>query len=849
MPMQLLAQNKPLSLDDILQRIEQNNLLLQTYALKAESYTYKAKAATAWMAPMVGAGTFMTPYPGQKVMDEKDKGSIMLQLEQDIPNPSKLNAQKRYIASKGDVELAGRGIAMNTFKAQAKSLYYNWIVATQRIQVLKENDKIMQMMKKIEQIRYPYNQSQLSGVFRAGAKIEENQNMIRMQEGEIAKARAWLNSLMNLPGNQPLQIDSAYNIRSMKLGIGAMQAQARPDFKLRFDHMSPLGGMMPKAYSVMGMISIPIAPWASKMYKSEVKAMDYEIKAMEKQLAAMEDKIVPALKRTLDADFANYQENKLQINAVIGSWEALTMMQANVLDEKMKNYIVKALVVLLLGTFAACRQKTAPSEHKTKDKTAHSGQQMQDSSLNYLLKPVNEQVIASIPLIRAEKGSRIYIEQVQGRAAYDSRNERSLSSRTAGRIEKLYVKYNYQPVKKGQLILELYSPDLAAAQQELLLIQRTGDTEQMLGRAKQRLALMGMSEAEIQKVLKSGKISYRIPVYSNASGYILEKGNTATVAAAPGPAPAAAGDGMGGMAAPTSPSPDVAQASGPVPVLLREGQYLSAGQSIFTIYRAGELLAEFALRPEQAARLSKTAKVIVQRTAQPEQSLSGRIGMVQPMFNAGENFVLARVYLQSKDLQVGELLTGQLPFVSPENATWLPKQAVLSLGNRSIVFKKEHQVFVPRTVKTGIVQNGQIQILDEIGNWELAKNAYYLIDSENFIRKFAIAALLPSVFIAACTESKNKGQKGAGQKTQTYTCPMHPQIVQDKAGTCPICGMDLVPFEKNATEAVLHLDESQMALANISVIAIGAHGMQSFKQLNGRLVVNPESTTFLSSRI
>lgn len=390
MPMQLLAQNKPLSLDDILQRIEQNNLLLQTYALKAESYTYKARAATAWMAPMVGAGTFMTPYPGQKVMDEKDKGSIMLQLEQDIPNPSKLNAQKRYIASKGDVELAGRGIAMNTFKAQAKSLYYNWIVATQRIQVLRENDKIMQMMKKIEQIRYPYNQSQLSGVFRAGAKIEENQNMIRMQEGEIAKARAWLNSLMNLPGNQPLQIDSAYvprfipeatldtaslaaqrkdivqmeqNIRSMKLGIGAMQAQARPDFKLRFDHMSPLGGMMPKAYSVMGMISIPIAPWASKMYKSEVKAMDYEIKAMEKQrsgmlqesqgmlygmqyeiqsmqkrLAAMEDKIVPALKRTLDADFANYQENKLQINAVIGSWEALTMMQANVLDEKMKLY-------------------------------------------------------------------------------------------------------------------------------------------------------------------------------------------------------------------------------------------------------------------------------------------------------------------------------------------------------------------------------------------------------------------------------------------------------------------------------------------------------------------------------
>lgn len=390
LPAQLMAQKQPVSLDTILNRIDKNNLLLQTYALKAESYKYKAKASTAWMAPMVGIGTFMTPYPGQQVMDDRDKGSIMLQLEQDIPNPSKLNAQQRYTASKADVELAGRGVAMNTFKAQAKKLYYTWIVASQRIQILKENDKIMQMMKKIEQIRYPYNQSQLSGVYKASAKIEENQNMIRMQQGDIAKAKAWLNSLMNLPGNQELQIDTNYipkfipeagldtallaaqrkdiqqmeqNIRSMKLGIGAMKSQAKPDFRLRFDHMSPLAGMMPKAYSVMGMISIPIAPWSSKMYKSEVKAMNYEIQAMEKErsgmlqesqgmlygmqyeiqsmekrIAAMETSILPALKKTMDADFANYQENKLQITAVIGSWEALTMMQSNILDEKMKLY-------------------------------------------------------------------------------------------------------------------------------------------------------------------------------------------------------------------------------------------------------------------------------------------------------------------------------------------------------------------------------------------------------------------------------------------------------------------------------------------------------------------------------
>lgn len=389
LPLGLQAQ-KPLSLDTLLRNIEKQNLLLQPYALKAESYKYKAQAATAWMAPMVGVGTFMTPYPGTTLMDDRDKGSIMFQLEQDIPNPAKLNAQKRYIESKAEVELAGRAVAMNELKAQAKRLYYTWLIAKQRIGILKENARLMEMMKKIEQIRYPYNQSQLAGVFKATAKIEENQNMIRMQVGEIGKAKAWLNSLMNLPGNAALEIDSTdvphfvaapsidtimlaeqrkdivqmeQNIRSMQLGLQAMQAQAKPDFKIRFDHMSPLSKMMPKAYSIMGMVSIPIAPWSSKMYKAEVKAMHYEVQAMQKERAgmlqesqgmlygmqyeiqsmqqrigAMEDKIIPALKKTMDADFANYQENKLQLSAVIGSWEALTMMQNNILDEKMKLY-------------------------------------------------------------------------------------------------------------------------------------------------------------------------------------------------------------------------------------------------------------------------------------------------------------------------------------------------------------------------------------------------------------------------------------------------------------------------------------------------------------------------------
>ncbi|GEP97725.1 TolC family protein [Chitinophaga cymbidii] len=390
-PAGLAAQQAPvLPLDSVLLRIDRNNVLLQSYGLKAESYKYNADAATAWMAPMVGVGTFMTPYPGQMIMDDRDKGSLMLQLEQDIPNPAKLSAKKKYIASQANVEMATRGVTLNDLKAQAKRLYFSWIVAKQRIRILQENEKIMETMKKIEEVRYPYNQSQLSGIYKANAKIEDNKNMIRMEEGNIAKARSWLNSLMNAPGNEQFEIDTSYNPRfdiapsydtaslatarkdilkmdesilSMQLNIESMRKEKKPDFKVRFDHMYPLDAMMPNAYNAMVMASIPIAPWSSKMYKSGIKGMKYEVQAMEKERAAMlqetqgmlygmhyeilsmqkrieamSDKIVPALRQALDANFLNYQENKLALSNVIDSWEALTMMQANVLDEKLKLY-------------------------------------------------------------------------------------------------------------------------------------------------------------------------------------------------------------------------------------------------------------------------------------------------------------------------------------------------------------------------------------------------------------------------------------------------------------------------------------------------------------------------------
>ncbi|MFF5383320.1 efflux RND transporter periplasmic adaptor subunit [Pedobacter suwonensis] len=118
-----------------------------------------------------------------------------------------------------------------------------------------------------------------------------------------------------------------------------------------------------------------------------------------------------------------------------------------------------------------------------------------------------------------------------------------------------------------------------------------------------------------------------------------------------------------------------------------------------------------------------------------------------------------------------------------------------------------------------------------------------------FIKKIALMAVLPSVFIAACSNEKTPVEGAAKEKVQTFTCPMHPQVIKNEMGTCPICGMDLVPFEKNNNDKALKVDEKRQALANITTIIIGENSFSGGKQLNGRLTVDPEQSSYISSRI
>lgn len=377
-------------LDSVLLRIDRQHRMLQEYDQKVQALNAYAEGARSWMAPMVGVGTFMTPYPGQTLMEDRDKGSVMISVEQSIPNPARLGAAKRYLESRASVETQGRAMQYNQLRAEARQLYYNALVQQEKLRVLKESEQIVTVLIKLARIRYPYNQGSLGSIYKAEGRLHEVQNEMLMTQAEADESYYRLKALMNLPATESFSIDTTTgvtfdaqrvaadtaalsqnrsdikqieaSINVMRLNQQLQRYQAKPDFKLRFDHMQPIGNM-PVQFTAMAMVSIPIAPWSSKMYRAEVKGMQYDIAAMQKgreailvetrgmlagmvsrinrmqqQLDNYNNRIIPALRRNYETLMLGYEENREQLPAVIDAWEAMNMARMEYLEKRQEYY-------------------------------------------------------------------------------------------------------------------------------------------------------------------------------------------------------------------------------------------------------------------------------------------------------------------------------------------------------------------------------------------------------------------------------------------------------------------------------------------------------------------------------
>ncbi len=358
------------------------------------------------------------------------------------------------------------------------------------------------------------------------------------------------------------------------------------------------------------------------------------------------------------------------------------------------------------------------------------------SELNYLLKPTNAVVTTSIRTITPEQKSMEIETIANGMITYDTRRSTSIPIRFGGRLDKLMIKYNFQPIRKGGKVLEIYSAELVAAQRDLLyLLGADSENMQLINGARERLALLGLSDAQISELEASKKESYSFSVYSPVNGYVIETPASPSINDSESKSAVATPAMSGGMSGGTPSQSGRQSSSGVVNELaIREGMYVSAGQGIFSVVNTEQVWAEFDLPQRDGGRIkvNDPIKIGVDHSS---ETIEAKVNFVQPFFKDGENFTKIRVYLpnRSNHFRIGQLVTAS--FSTTRLSMWIPLSAKLDLGTSQVVFLKRRGVFRPKAIVTGVQSGDWIEILSGLeASDSLSYNAQFMVDSEGFIK-------------------------------------------------------------------------------------------------------------------
>jgi Cu(I)/Ag(I) efflux system membrane fusion protein len=346
-----------------------------------------------------------------------------------------------------------------------------------------------------------------------------------------------------------------------------------------------------------------------------------------------------------------------------------------------------------------------------------------------LIKSPNEIIIANIKTIKSEYRSTPFSIQAQGVVTYDTRNIYTIPSRVGGRLEKIFLKYVFQPVKKGEKVAEIYSPELITAQRELLfLFENDSENKTLIDASKHKLELLGLSNFQITSLIEKKEILNTFSIYSPYSGYLITDQSAPSISSSV--ASSSMGKGMGTNANSNQAAISTENLS---ETLIREGNYVSAGQTLFRVVNSDALRIELDLPSRKVNAISKGDKLELDFGNGYHGETS--VDFVQPFFNEGEDFLKVRVFTKMvKDLHIGHLVNATITLPATE-VLWIPKEAVLDLGSDKIVFIKDRGVLKPKKVITGIVSEGRIQITSGLASSdEIAANAQYLVDSESFIK-------------------------------------------------------------------------------------------------------------------
>jgi Cu(I)/Ag(I) efflux system membrane fusion protein len=170
---------------------------------------------------------------------------------------------------------------------------------------------------------------------------------------------------------------------------------------------------------------------------------------------------------------------------------------------------------------------------------------------------------------------------------------------------------------------------------------------------------------------------------------------------------------------------------------IKEGMYVQYGQPVFAVYNTSRVWAVLNIFPQDAMLIGVGDKVAFTAETNPGHVISASIGYIEPVIGQNASTIKARVYLQNAEnlhLKIGSFISAKITSATL-NGWWLPRNAVVNLGQKQIVFLKSNDHFITKMIQTGITTDSLIQIISGLnGDEEVAANAQFMVDSESFIQ-------------------------------------------------------------------------------------------------------------------
>lgn len=265
----------------------------------------------------------------------------------------------------------------------------------------------------------------------------------------------------------------------------------------------------------------------------------------------------------------------------------------------------------------------------------------------------------------------------------------------SGRIERLNVNYVGEEVRKGQLLATIYSPELFAAQQELITAASLKESQPALYQAvRRKLKLWKLSEKQINQIENLGKVKENFPVYATVSGTVSEK-------------------------------------------LVEEGAAIKQGQPLLKIANLNTVWANFDVYENQIDLFNKGQEITITTNAYPNKKFKAKVDFIDPVLNTKTRTVSLRVVLKnSKDaFKPGMFVEGKIEVENHDKKELLsvPTSAVLWTGERSVVYVKtssDQPVFEMREVKLGNEIGENYEVIKGLKKGdEIVTNGTFTIDA------------------------------------------------------------------------------------------------------------------------